>query len=105
MTYCDGQLFGKALRTEKHFSSSCIVVQTELNHEKSDCVPSTVTRIVTVITAVGLKLVLIYRILERTVPCLLRLFYFCFIRTDLYCSWSVVSQSVLLRMRQLVMEK
>jgi len=99
------QLFGKGLHTEMHFSSSGIVVQTQLNHEKSDDVLSTVTRIVTVITAASLKLVLIYRIFERTVPCPLRLFYFCFIRTDLYCSWSVVSQSVLLRMWQLVVEK
>jgi len=87
------------------FCSSRIVVHTQLNHEKSDNVPSTVTRIVTVVTAASLKLVLIYRIFKWTVPCPLRLFYFCFIRTDLYCSWSVVSQSVLLRMWQLVVEK
>ena len=52
-----------------HFSSSRIVVQTRLNHEKSDRVPSTVARIVTVITAASLNSVEIYRNFERTVPC------------------------------------
>jgi hypothetical protein len=91
--------YGNALQQSRN------VLQTQLNLEKSDNVPSTVARFVTIIAAASLNSVQIYRIFERTVPCPLRLFYFCFIRTDLYCSWSVVSQSELLRMWQLVVEK
>jgi hypothetical protein len=63
----------------KWTSSSRNVLQTQLDLEISDNVPSRVTQIVTVITAASLNSVQIYRILERTVPCPLRLFYFCFI--------------------------
>jgi hypothetical protein len=96
--------FGKRLHREMLFNMSSNVAQTQLNHEKSDGVPSTVPRIVTVIIVTSLHSVPIYSVLERTVLCPLRLFYFCFIRTDPYCSWSALSQSALLRMWLLVVE-
>jgi hypothetical protein len=66
--------------------SSRNVLQTQPNLEKSDNVPSRVAQTVTVISAASLNSVQIYRILEWTVPYPLRLFYFCFIRADLYRS-------------------
>ena len=78
-----------------HFSISRNVVLSQLDHAKSDSVPSTFTRIVTVTTAATLNSVQIYRTFERTVPCALPLFYFCFVGADLYGPWSVVSQAVL----------